>query len=67
MNPYHFLKGTLSDRKYVCPYCEKQFKSEYPSKTILGDWKHNAQLAYSNFTRHLKSHDRKGKTTKKRD
>lgn len=37
---------------FICPYCGIKFKAEYPSKTILGDWKHNAQLASSNYKKH---------------
>lgn len=54
MNPYKYLQ----DGVYICPHCQKEFPGEYPSKTILGDWKHNVQLAYSNFKKHLESHGR---------
>lgn len=63
MNPYQYLeKGT-----YICPHCQKEFPGEYPSKTILGDWKHNAQLAYSNFKKHLESHGNKFRPQKTAD
>lgn len=61
MNPYKYLYNNV----YTCPYCKKEFKAEYPSKTILGDWKHNAQLAYSNFKKHLEMHSKKEQELKK--
>lgn len=42
----------IKEGYFVCPICGRKFKAEYPSKTILGDWKHNAQLASSNYKKH---------------
>lgn len=60
-NPYDFLNKGF----YTCPSCGKLFKGEYPSKTVLGDWKHNAQLAYANFKKHLERHERTKEETKR--
>jgi len=60
-NPYKFL----CNGEYVCPFCERKFRADYFSKTILGDWKHNSQLAYSNFKKHLEMHSKKEQELKK--
>jgi len=48
-------KMLIRNEPYKCEHCGKEFPHSYSGKTILGDWRHNSQLAIANFRRHKNS------------